>query len=418
MLQCYFVRPATIDRIHDSWIRSSIERYVTWMTERDYAASCIRTRVQILTRFGEFTRRRGATVLEELPEHVELFVEHWVDQHRRRAHKDGRTFSNFVRRPVRQMLTLIIPKYGRRHVSQPDPFFDRAAGYFRYLQHERGLSDSTLVQHRHLLRRFEAYLATVGIAALSELSPAVISTFVAQNGRRYSKRSVGGFCRILKVFLRYLHREGHTARDLSKAVESPRLYRLSDIPRSISWNDVGKVLGAVERCSSVGKRDYAILLLLATYGLRAREIAALTLDDIDWKRDRLRIPRRKAGHSTAFPLSAVVGNAIADYLKSGRPKTDSRRVFFGAIAPHSPTTSAAVSLLAKRYLARAGIKVRRPGSHTLRHSCVQRLLDSHLSIKAIGDYVGHRSAEATQVYTKIDIETLREVSLGDGEAIL
>jgi integrase len=115
---------------------------------------------------------------------------------------------------------------------------------------------------------------------------------------------------VLKVFLRYSHRQGVLPRDLSEAVEWPQVYRLSTVPRSITWAEVGTVLAGVDRRTPRGRRDYAILLLLVTYGPRAREISALTLDDIDWKRERLAVPERKAGHSTAVPLSPTVGAAL------------------------------------------------------------------------------------------------------------
>jgi len=178
------------------------------------------------------------------------------------------------------------------------------------------------------------------------------------------------------------------------------------------------VLGAVDRRAPCGKRDYAILLLLVTYGLRAREVAALTLDDIDWRRDRLAIPGRKAGHSTAFPLSAVVGEALVDYLRHGRPGSGDRHVFFRAVAPVRPISRVAVSACAKHYLVKAGIQVPRPGSHTLRHTCVQRLVDDGFGFKAIGDFVGHRSPASTAIYAKVAIEPLRQVALGDGEQVL
>jgi site-specific recombinase XerD len=220
------------------------------------------------------------------------------------------------------------------------------------------------------------------------------------------------------VLLRYAHREGVLEEDLSGAVGWPQVYRLSSIPRSISWEDVNRVLASVERRTEAGRRDYAILLLLVTYGLRGREIAALTLDDIDWRRERLAVPERKAGHSTAFPLSAVVGEAILDYLRRGRPKTTDRQLFLRAVAPRRPIGPAAVSSLARKYLLRAGIDVPRPGSHTLRHSAVQRLVDADFDLKTIGDFVGHRSARSTAVYAKVAVEALREVSLGSGEEVL
>jgi len=227
-----------------------------------------------------------------------------------------------------------------------------------------------------------------------------------------------GLCSCLRIFLRYLYREGLIKRDLSSVIESPQRYRLADIPRSIAWDEVRLMLDAVDRRIPMGKRDYAILLLLVTYGLRAREVARLTLDDIDWRKERLRITARKAGHSTAYPLSPFVGNALLDYLRHGRPETDDRRVFFRALAPHNPLTYQAISGRASYYLHKAGIPVSRPGSHTLRHTCVQRLVDASFSLKVIGDYVGHRSASSTANYTKVAVEALREIALGNGEVVL
>jgi integrase len=223
---------------------------------------------------------------------------------------------------------------------------------------------------------------------------------------------------VLRVFLRYAHREGVLSADLSGAVGWPQVYRLSNIPRSISWDDVNRVLASVDRRTEAGRRNYAILLLLVTYGLRGREVAALSLDDIDWKNDRLRVPERKAGHSTAFPLSPVVGEAILDYLRHGRPETSDRHLFFRAVAPRRPIGAAAVSSMCRAYLLSAGVDVPRPGSHTLRHSAVQRLIDADFDLKTIGDFVGHRSSRSTEVYAKVAVEALREVALGDGEAVL
>ena len=178
------------------------------------------------------------------------------------------------------------------------------------------------------------------------------------------------------------------------------------------------MLEGVDRRTPGGKRDYAILLLLVTYGLRAREIAALTVEDIDWRRERLRVPERKADHSTAYPLSPIVGEAILDYLQHGRPKTAERSVFFRALAPFKPMTFNGVSGRASHYLHKAGIPVSRPGSHTLRHTCVQRLVDADFSLKAIGDYVGHQSPTSTEIYAKVAVEALREVGSGIGEEVL
>ena len=225
-------------------------------------------------------------------------------------------------------------------------------------------------------------------------------------------------CGTLRVFLRYLHREGVIAKDLSPLVEFPQHFRHSGIPRSISWEQVERVLAGIDRRSTSGKRDFVMLAMLATYGLRACEVASLKLDDIDWRNDRIKIRERKAGNTTTYPLAAAVGAALIDYLKNARPATTDRHVFFRTLAPYEPIGSAAITARATFYIRKAGIEVPRPGSHTLRHSCVQRLVDANFSLKHIGDYIGHRNASSTQIYAKVAIERLRTVALGDGEEVL
>jgi site-specific recombinase XerD len=222
----------------------------------------------------------------------------------------------------------------------------------------------------------------------------------------------------MRVFLQYLQRARVVTRDLTLIVEAPPAYRLAHLPRSITWDQIQHMLEVIDRRTALGRRDYAMVLLLVTYGLRAREVAALRLDDLEWRQGRLRVPERKAGHSTAYPLSALVGSAIADYLKDGRPQTALREVFLGVMAPYHPVTHVAVAARVAQYLHQAGIAVSRAGSHTLRHSCVQRLVDAGWSLKHIGDYIGHTSPASTEIYSKVAVETLREMACGDGEDIL
>lgn len=422
MLERYYLRPETIDRIHASWIAGAIERYVEWLTEHRYAARNVFRRVPLLRRFGDFARAHGATTCEGLPLHLDEFVDTWVRERGRgcRTEHARRKVADEARNPIEQMLGLVVPGFvGRgRARGRQEPFAGRAGAFFDYLRGERGLRDASILQYRHHLTQFDAYLQTIGLVELQALSPAILGAFVVESSRRFGRTSMRSLCGILRVFLRYLHRQQVIRKDLSATVESPRAYRLSTIPRSITWDEVRRMLEAVDRRSATGKRDYAILLLLVTYGLRGREVAALTLDDLDWKRDRLRIPERKAGHSTAYPLSPTVGAALVDYLQHGRPPATDRRIFFRVLAPLVPLTAAAVSSRASHYLHRAGIAVPRAGSHTLRHTCVQRLVDAEFPFKIIGDYVGHRTAESTEIYTKVAIDALREVALGDGETIL
>jgi integrase/recombinase XerD len=420
MLENYFVKPQTVDRIRALWIGPQIEQYATWLAEHGYSQRCVFRRVPLLAAFAEFAHRNGARSPQDLPDHVDAFVSWRVSESRDARRGTGDGLAKDIRGPVEQMLTVILDGYqGSGRLHHPEPFSGIVPGFFGYLTDERGLRPATVESYRHYLSRFEAFLGRAGVTELDELSPVLLSAFTAERaGLGLAKTSVREGCGVLRVFLRYAHREGAIGRDLHQAVEWPQAYRLSTLPRSVSWDDVGKVLAAVDQRTPCGKRDYAILMLLATYGLRGREIVAMTLDDIDWKRGRLSVPERKGGHSTAFPLSGMAGDALAGYLRDGRPQTGDRHVFFRAMAPVAPIGTAAVSGCARRHLLAAGIDVPRPGSHTLRHSAVQRLVDKDFPVKTIGDFVGHRSASSTDVYAKVAVESLRQAALGDGEEVL
>jgi integrase/recombinase XerD len=421
MLERYFIRPTTVDRIRTSWIAKPIEQYVASLADHGYAARNVFRRVPVLVQFGDFARRRGATRIEELPAHIDAFAERWAEQHGTRCTTTvaRKKVAGEARNPVEQMLRLAMPEFcGRRRArwARGAPFDGRAGRFFDYLTEERGLRQPTVDQYWHHLGSFDAYLKRIA-CDVAAISPPILGAFIAESASHIGTTGVRSRCGVLRVFLRYLYRERLIPKDLSACVEMSRSYRLSGVPRSISWDDVRRMLDAVDRRTPVGRRDYAILVLLVTYGLRGREVAAMTLDDIDWKRERLRVPERKAGHSTGYPLSPTVGAALLDYLQHGRPETTDRRIFLRVLAPQGPYTWSAISSRVAHYLHRAGINVPRAGSRTLRHTCVQRLVDADFPFKVIGDYVGHRTPESTDIYAKVAVEVLREVAIGDGEKI-
>lgn len=421
MLEQYFVKPETIDKIKNSWISLPIERYVSWLSEKGYSRSSIMRRVSRLLQFGEYAKARGAKSLDELPSQAQAFTDYWVAQHGKNCKSQAaiRGVANEVSNPIQQMLRIALPDFVGTCSKRTKRYKQECMlRFLDYLREERGLKPTTLRNYQHYLGRVDEYLDRVGVTELSQLSPVVISALITDASFSSGKEVLQGVCNVLRLLLRYLQREKIINRDLSSTVEQPQKYRLSEIPRLINWDQVRLMLERVDCRTPVGRRDYAILLLLVTYGLRAREIASLTLDDVDWKRERILVSERKAGHNTAYPLAPVVGNAIIDYIQHGRPQTTDRHLFFRSLAPQKPMDHTSVSQRATLYLKRAGISVPRPGSHTLRHTCVQKLLEANVPLKTIGDYVGHRSASSTRIYTKIDVEGLREVALGDGEEIV
>ena len=422
MLEHCFVRPESVVRIRSSWMGPPIERYATWLHERGYSVKTLAARVSLLVQFGNFALKQGARQHEQLPAYLEPFLKFWFQRrHRRRFSGQPRPpVTRYARAAIEQLLRVVVPGFvgrPRRHAI-PEPFADRAPGFATYLRQERGLRETTVGLYDEHLRAFAAYLTDLGAMNLQALSPTILSRFLTTRSEHLKRSTVRTRCGVLRVFLRYLYRERLVVRDLSVFVEATPCYRLAHVPRSISAEEVQKVVNGIDHRTVLGRRDYAMVLLLVTYGLRAREVAALTLDDIDWHHDRLRVPARKAGHSTAYPLSPRVGAAILEYLKAGRPLTRLRQVFFHVTAPCTPVTQEAVSRRAAHYLRLAGIVVPRRGSHTLRHSCVQRLVDAGWSLKAIGDYVGHANPASTEIYSKVAVEALREVAIGPGEEIL
>lgn len=419
-LERFYARPTTVDRIRAGWLGAQVEQYVEWLAARGYAARSVYRRVPVAIAFGDFAREQGARGVGDLPRYVEPFLAHCVKGRRRESARQRGNYLSLKRVPIETLLCLSLPDFvdSRTRLLRRRPFEEAAPALFDHLEREHGYRPETLRLYVHHLRAFESFLGRSGVGSLQELSPVTLSAFIADSGRRIASGGMQYRSTVLRTLLRYLYREGITPRDLSHAVERRRSYRQAGLPRSISWPEVERVLGAVDRRTAVGKRDYAVLMMLVTYGLRARELAALTLDDIDWKRERLHVPERKADHSTVYPLSAVVGQALAEYLRDARPPVTDRHVFFRVLAPVGPLPGHSIALIASTWLRRAGVTVPRRGSHTLRHTCVQRLVEAGFSFKTIGDYVGHRSPASTQVYGKVGVEALRELALGDGEEAL
>lgn len=416
MLDHYFLKPSTVDRIRGCWLGAAIERYVRWLSEHGYEARSVYHRVPLLVRFARFTAHAGT--LATLGGHVDGFIQEQLGCRRRRSRSE--TARQQYIRDVRSRIQHFL-RVSRIGEAPPTPaarpLAQWAPAFFTHLREERGLSPTTVDGYATQLRSFERYVTAQRLDGPRAITPAALDRFLAETRTHLCARSLVVTCAVLRAFLRYLFREGLATRDFSTLIEGPRAYRLSAIPRSITANDVHRTLSVIDRRSTVGKRDYAMLLLLAVYGLRAREVAALTLDDMDWHRSVIHVRARKAGHEATYPLAVEVGEGLLDYLQHARPQRADRHLFLRMVAPHGAVTSRIVADRATHALRQAGVAVARPGSHTLRHSCAQRLVDAEFSLKVIGDYLGHRQASSTRIYSKVDLEALRDVALGEGEAL-
>jgi integrase/recombinase XerD len=190
----------------------------------------------------------------------------------------------------------------------------------------------------------------------------------------------------------------------------PRTYALDNLPFGPTWADVKRLVASVSGNSPTDIRSRAIILLLAVYGFRQGEVRGLMLEDMDWGGERIHVRRPKQGRRQTYPLAPEVGEAVLRYLQEVRPKSAYRQVFLTVKAPHHPLTSGGLGGMFARQLKRLNVELPHYGPHTLRHACATRLLEQGFSLKEIGDHLGHRSSRSTQVYTKIDLASLRQVA--------
>jgi site-specific recombinase XerD len=299
------------------------------------------------------------------------------------------------------------------------PHADVVREYLAFLREHRGVSDKHIQRTQHCCASFMTFLATHDVADLTSIPPQLIHRFIVREGNHYHRVTMSTRCGALRRFLGHLYRRSLTSVDLSSVVVAPVVFQQEQCPRFLTRVEVEAVLAVVDQVSPRGRRDYAMMLMLAVYGLRGIEVIRLRLDDIDWRNQKLHIGKRKAGNRTTYPLSVPVGEAIVRYLRDGRPSSQHREVFLTLRPPFSPfADSTTLCSHVSGYLTKAGIHVNRPGMHTFRYSCAQRLLEKGEPLKTIGDFLGHTDPDSTRRYTMIAIDQLREVAIGDGEDML
>ena len=287
--------------------------------------------------------------------------------------------------------------------------------YDTWLRDLRGLHPETRTKRTTHAQRF---LRSLGSRAdedgLSRLCVHDLDAYLQQRCRGMRRASIEDYTVCLRDFLRHLYGSGLTAADLSGTVIGPRIYEHEDIPSALRPEELQRVLQVTRTdVSPAGLRDYAVLILLATYGLRAAEIVRLRLEDIDWKRELLRVRHAKTGTYSELPLLREPGEAVLRYLEKARPQSNHREVFLRIYAPHCPFKRGAIlSAIPRARLRAAAITPKsRRGSHAFRHARAVSLLRSGVSLKVIGDVLGHTSAGATAEYLKLATEDLRTVGL-------
>lgn len=378
-----------------------VDDFVCWLHEAGYPRLPIRCRVRELPRVDRALRRRGVRRVRGLSHALLIRIAPKNSQDDIGLAAVVRSLADFF---AARGLLAAAPRATRSEAL--------VETYREDLAQVRGLAPSTIAHHAASATEFLAFLRyDARPRILRALDHAQIDAFLTKTAPRFCREGMQHVVAHVRSFLRFLVREGIIAAGLETAIDTPRTYRGERLPRSLSWETVQALLAGIDRSTSMGRRDYAMLLLIATYGLRTSEIASLRLDDVDWRAGRLRVPRKKTGTPLLLPLTKEVGAAIVEYLRRDRPSLSDREVFLRVRAPAGKLKPTAVTEAFQAWTRRSGLSIPFQGPHCLRHSVAVHLLRQGTSLKVIGDLLGHRSSEATCVYLRLNVDDLRDAAL-------
>ncbi|MFB3816029.1 MAG: tyrosine-type recombinase/integrase [Candidatus Methylomirabilales bacterium] len=398
-----FDRLLTDPRVRDNPLSTHLASFASSLQEAGYAQATVKAKLGLLAEFGHWLGRRRGAVRDLEERRVARFVTH----RERKGH-----LHRGARETLRQFLDhlrtrAVIP--GPPPVRDAAPWATLLARYERHLGTERGLVTATVVNYLPYIRTFLAERFRARPFRVRAVNAADLAGFVLRHAPAMSPRRAQLMTTALRSFLRFLFREGALPTNLAEAVPTVADWRLSTIPKYLRPEEVARVLESCDRYTATGRRDHAILLLLARLGLRAGEVVALRLDDLDWRAGELLV-RGKGSVHDRLPLPVEVGAALAAYLRD-RPGCSTRRVLLRRKAPRrefaGPST---VSTIVRRALERAGLQPALKGAHLLRHSLATTLLRGGATLGEIGEVLRHRLPSTTELYAKVDVAGLRALA--------
>lgn len=402
-MERFFKDPHTVLRMRDGVLGTHLDRFAEKLNTEGYARYSSRLQLRLIAQFGRWLKQKSITVQEITPEHTKQYLE-YRRQHQRLRRGDAA--------PLKRLLNLL----RQAGVVAEEAIVDSPTSKLKqefglYLQQERALASTTVTSYLDFVSRFLMDRFAGGQVDLADLHAGDVVGFVQRQAKFILLKRAKLMTTALRSFLRYARYRGYISIDLAAAVPTVANWSMASIPRALPPDQVEIVLAHCNRQTPVGRRDYAILLLLARLGLRSGEVASLVLEDIDWELGRITV-RGKGGHWSQLPLPVDVGEAIAAYLRNGRPPAASRCVFLRVRAPVSGfNRQHGVGSVVKHALARAGIDSPRKGAHQFRHTLATQMLRQGASLAEIGELLRHRSPQTTAIYAKVDLASLRTLAL-------
>ncbi len=388
----------------ESALGAHINTFKSIVSDLGYSPSTIRSQLNLLRSFTKWVQGNHVVIAKINEGSTDRFL---TESGRKGAIRrgDNRTLHRFL---DHLRVEGAIP-----HPEPPlneSPLTDLKSRYEDYLLKERGLSTVTGSRYWPYIQRFLVARFGDNPMRFCELCPQEIDHFLLRHAHERTPKAAQLMVSAMRSFLRFLFRYGETRRDLSTAVPTIPAWRLSEVPKYIKLEEIELVLEACDRATAVGRRNYSILLLIARLGLRAGEVVALELGDINWRTSEFTI-RGKGQSCDRLPLPQSAGEALAIYLKNDRPECSTRRVFVRTRAPYRGfKDSTTVSTIVRRTVERSGLSTPSKGAHLLRHSLATGMLRKGASMAEIGELLRHRSPNSTEIYAKVDIEGLRSIA--------
>jgi site-specific recombinase XerD len=403
MLENLFSMPI-LDRLHSGPLSPFLDSFASLLSEKGYKEFSIRLKIRLIAKFSRWLDQQNLTIIDLKQELTDHFI------------KDNKT-PDPIRRGDFSTLKLFLKHLSDTGVIRPaviknenNPFCHIEEGFAQYLTHERGLSPETLKSYLPLVRRFLSACFKTEKTKLEKLRSKDISAFILKYAQTVNRNTANLMVTSLRTFFRYLRLRGLIEMDLAAFIPAVSNWRLTGLPKALEPEQIERLLKCCDQATKAGQRDFTILLFLARLGLRAGEIVKMTLDDINWDAGEL-IVRGKGPRKEKLPIPYDVGEALADYLQYGRPACPSRCVFIRARAPYQGfSSSVAICNIVQRALFRAKIDSSYKGSHLLRHSLATNMLRKGASLTEIGEILRHQLLSTTEIYTKVDITSLKSLA--------
>jgi integrase/recombinase XerD len=405
-VKCIINDQVVLSRPLEGPLAVHIGSFAQWASERGYALYSVYRRVLLAACFSRWLGEKAVRLRSVSSAHSAQYL-----RYRARRVQLCRSDAAALRQLIDFLRRQRVIPAEKSPACRLSPVEQCAQGFERHLRDERALARATIVNYLPFIRCFLHDRFGNGQVKLSRLCADDVVRFVQRQALRLHLKRAKLLTSALRSFLRYARYRGDITLDLAAAVPVVANWSMTSIPRAIPADHVRQLLASISRRTAIGRRDYAILLLLARLGLRSSEVAFLELDDIDWKAGRLSV-RGKSGRRTELPLPTDVGEAIVAYLQHGRPRSNNRRVFLRGKAPvRGLLGPSAISSLVRHALERAGIDAPTRGAHQFRHALATQMLRHGASLTEIGELLGHRSPETTKIYAKVDLDALRTLAL-------